>query len=164
MFVRTVTGHPVARLSYLAPVVRPVLSAWRCRTPVVTEIRLINRTRERAETLAESLGGPVTAGNWADRNDALDGAGLLVNTTSLGMTGQPPLEIDLAALPGNAVVNDIVYAPLETELLAAARARGNQTVDGIGMLLHQARPGFKAWFGQDPEVTPELREFVLGSV
>lgn len=130
----------------------------------VTEIRLINRTRERAETLAESLGGPVTAGNWADRNDALDGAGLLVNTTSLGMTGQPPLEIDLAALPGNAVVNDIVYAPLETELLAAARARGNQTVDGIGMLLHQARPGFKAWFGQDPEVTPELREFVLGSV
>ena len=86
---------------------------------------------------------------------------MLVNTTTLGMSGQPPLELDLAALPGDAVVNDIVYAPLETPLLAAARARGNPVVDGLGMLLHQARPGFEAWFGVRPEVTAALRDFVL---
>ncbi|MGH6927485.1 MAG: shikimate dehydrogenase, partial [Dongiaceae bacterium] len=92
---------------------------------------------------------------------ALANAGLLVNTTTLGMTGGPPLELDLAGLPTSAIVNDVVYSPLETALLAAARARGNRVVDGIGMLLHQARPGFAAWFGIEPEVTPELRRFVL---
>ena len=98
---------------------------------------------------------------WEARGDALDGAGLLVNTTTLGMTGAPPLDIALDALAGDAVVTDIVYAPLETPLLAAARARGNVTVDGLGMLLHQARPGFAAWFGHEPDVTDALRAFVL---
>ena len=84
-------------------------------------------------------------------------ADLLVNTTSLGMAGQPPLDLDLPALPEHAVVADIVYVPLETPLLAAARARGLRIVDGLGMLLHQAVPGFARWFGVTPEVTPELR-------
>ncbi|WP_142849176.1 shikimate dehydrogenase [Telmatospirillum sp. J64-1] len=128
------------------------------------EIRLTNRSRARAETLAAELGGGVTVVDWDRRADALDGAALLVNTTSLGMSGQPPLEIDLSALPGSALVNDIVYVPLETDLLARARARGNPVVDGLGMLLHQARPGFEAWFGVLPEVTPEVRDFVLETV
>jgi shikimate dehydrogenase len=92
---------------------------------------------------------------------ALSDAALLVNATTLGMTGQPPLDLPLERLPLQAVVNDIVYSPLETPLLAAARARGNPAVDGLGMLLHQARPGFAAWFGVEPEVTPDLRRFVL---
>ena len=95
------------------------------------------------------------------RAEALNDAGLLVNTTSLGMVGQPRLEIDLAHLPREALVYDIVYRPLETELLAAARARGNRVVDGLGMLLFQARPGFRLWFGREPEVTDELRRIVL---
>jgi shikimate dehydrogenase len=127
------------------------------------EIRLLNRTAERAERLAAEIGGPIRVLPWERRAGALDGAALLVNTTTQGMAGQPPLEIDLAPLPRGAVVTDIVYAPLETPLLAAARARGNAVVDGLGMLLHQARPGFEAWFGHRPEVTPELRAFVLGA-
>jgi shikimate dehydrogenase len=103
----------------------------------------------------------VTAVPWEARGAALEDIGLLINTTSLGMTGQPTLELDLDRLPAGAVVTDIVYAPLETDLLAAARARGNPAVDGLGMLLHQARPGFEAWFGAAPEVTSELRAFVL---
>ena len=98
---------------------------------------------------------------WDERSAALDGAALLVNTTTLGMVGQPALDIDLGPLPAGALVNDIVYAPLETRLLAAAAARGNPVVDGLGMLLHQARPGFESWFGVAPEVTPELRAEVL---
>jgi shikimate dehydrogenase len=101
---------------------------------------------------------------WEDRSAALAGCGLLVNTTSLGLTGKPPLEIDLAALPEDAVVADIVYSPLETDLLAAARARGHRCVDGLGMLLHQAVPGFERWFGVRPQVTPELRAHVLKSL
>ncbi len=128
----------------------------------VTEIRVLNRTRERADALARDLGRPLTVADWSHRAAVLADATMLVNTTSLGMTGQPPLEIDLAALSEKAVVNDIVYVPLETDLLAAARARGNETVDGLGMLLHQARPGFEAWFGVKTEVTEELRNFVLG--
>ncbi len=125
------------------------------------ELRLANRTAARAEALAEELGGQVTAVPWEARGAALRDLALLANTTSLGMTGQPPLDLDLDPLPTGAVVTDIVYAPLETDLLARARARGNPAVDGLGMLLHQARPGFEAWFGVAPEVTAELRSFVL---
>ena len=98
--------------------------------------------------------------NWAALPHLLARAGLLVNTTSLGMTGQPPLDIDLEPLPPHAVVADLVYAPLETPLLAAARARGLATADGLGMLLHQAVRGFQLWFGVRPEVTPQLRALV----
>lgn len=127
------------------------------------EVRIANRTRTRAERLAEGLGAAAIAVlDWAAREAALDGVGLLVNATSLGMQGQPPLELDLARLDPAAVVNDAVYTPLETGLLARARARGNPAVDGLGMLLHQARPAFQAWFGIDPEVTPALRAHVLG--
>jgi shikimate dehydrogenase len=133
-----------------------------------TEIRLLNRTPARAQALAQaltmSIGGPLEVVPWAKRNAALSGAAILVNATSLGMAGQPPLDIDLTALPKTAVVNDIVYRPLQTPLLAAAAARGNPAVDGLGMLLHQARPGFRAWFGVDPRVTPELRRAVLAAI
>ncbi len=128
------------------------------------EIRLANRHRDRAVALAAALGGPIEIVDWARRADALAGAALLVNTTSLGMAGQPPLDLALDALPANAVVNDIVYVPLETPLLAAARRRGNRVVDGLGMLLHQARPAFAAWFGVMPEVTPALREAVMTGI
>ncbi len=127
----------------------------------VDSIAIVNRTASRAEALAAALGGAVHAVPWSARADALADAALLVNTTTLGMNGQPPLELELDALPGAAVVNDIVYAPLETPLLAAARARGNPAVEGLGMLLHQARPGFEAWFGVRPEVSAGLRDFVL---
>ncbi len=125
------------------------------------EIRLVNRTVSRAEAVARDVDAAVVVRPWRTRNAALDGAGLLVNATTLGMSGGPPLDIELGRLPASAVVADIVYAPLETPLLAAAAARGNVVVDGLGMLLHQARPGFAAWFGVDPEVTPELRAYVL---
>lgn len=127
----------------------------------VPEIRLTNRSRERAEALAADLGGPVRVADWAERAACLDGCSLLVNTTTLGMTGQSNLDLDLSALPLSALVNDIVYVPLETDLLARARAHGNAVVDGLGMLLHQAVPGFEAWFGVRPQVTDELRAFVL---
>lgn len=134
----------------------------------VPAVRLVNRTYERAERLAENLrlmanGCTIDVATWSNREDALDGANLVVNTTSLGMTGQPPLDLNLDTLPGGAVVTDIVYSPLETKLLARARARGNLVVDGLGMLLHQARPGFAKWFGRDPDVTDALRRVVLGS-
>ena len=129
-----------------------------------SEIRLVNRTPERAERLAAELGGPIRRFAWAEGARCLDGAALLVNTTMLGMNGQPPLEIDLGALPTTAAVNDIVYVPLETPLLRAARARGNPAVDGLGMLLHQARAGFKAWFGRDAEVTEALRRHVAADL
>lgn len=127
------------------------------------EIRLANRTRQRAEDLAREIGDDrLRVVDWPLTSETFDRASLLVNTTSLGMVGQPRLEIDLAGLPKTALVTDIVYAPLMTDLLIAAQKRGNPVVDGLGMLLHQARPGFHRWFGIDPEVTPELREFVLG--
>lgn len=128
------------------------------------EVRLVNRTPERAAKLAKELGGQVRGVAWEARDRALDGAMLLVNATSLGMEGQPALELPLDRLPHEAVVNDIVYVPLETPLLAAARARGNACVDGLGMLLFQAQPGFEAWFGKKPEVTPGLREAVLATL
>jgi shikimate dehydrogenase len=123
-----------------------------------------NRTRRRAEELAKTFGPSVTVVDWADRESALGGAGLLVNATSLGMTGKEQLDLDLTALPADAVVADIVYSPLETELLAAARARGNRTVDGLGMLLYQAVPGFERWFGVRPKVTPKLRAQVAATL
>ncbi|MGE0630438.1 MAG: shikimate dehydrogenase [Hyphomicrobiaceae bacterium] len=124
------------------------------------EIRLINRTPARAQALETEFGGPVKAMPWEQRNQLLEGAALLANTTSQGMIGQTPLDIVLDALPPSAVVSDIVYIPGETPLLAAARTRGNRTVNGLGMLLHQARPAWEAWFGISPEVTPELRKMV----
>jgi shikimate dehydrogenase len=124
-------------------------------------IRLINRTREKAEALRELAPDVMQVVDWEARESALSGAGLLVNTTSLGMVGQPPLTIDLERLPREALVYDIVYRPLETDLLAMARARGNKVVEGLGMLLFQARPGFRLWFGCEPEVTDELRRIVL---
>lgn len=127
----------------------------------IPELRLCNRNRERAERLAADLGGSIQIIPWEARSDALDHAGLLVNTTTLGMVGHPALDLDLRRLPGDGVVTDIVYNPLKTPLLIDAEERGNAVVDGLGMLLHQARPGFSAWFGVDPEVTDELRAFVL---
>ena len=129
----------------------------------VPEIRLVNRTQARADALAQSLGGKIRVVGWNDRAAALDGAALLVNSTTQGMTGHAALDLDLARLPKTALVNDIVYVPVETPLLAAARARGNPVVDGVGMLLHQARPGFERWFGTRPAVTPALRAAVLGA-
>jgi shikimate dehydrogenase len=123
----------------------------------VQEIRLINRTKDRAEALSRELGSVIKVIDWSQRAKALEGAALLVNSSTLGMTGQPALELSLDALPKSAMVNDIVYAPLKTDLLSAAEARGNCIVDGLGMLLHQARPGFAAWFGIEPEVDEALR-------
>jgi len=123
-------------------------------------VTLVNRTAAKAEALARDLGGPI---HVADR-PSLEDAALLVNTTSLGMQGQPGLEVDLAPLPASAVVADIVYVPLETRLLAAARARGLVAVDGLGMLLHQARPGFEAWFGVAPQVDQALRDVVAADI
>jgi shikimate dehydrogenase len=123
-------------------------------------VTLVNRTPATAEALAKDLGGAIDVAAAPPLSDCA----LLVNTTSLGMQGQPPLEIDLAPLPGSAVVSDIVYVPMETPLLAAARARGLRAVDGLGMLLHQARPGFEAWFGVAPTVDAALRDFVAGDI
>jgi shikimate dehydrogenase len=114
--------------------------------------------------LADAFGPTVDVIDWKDRNRALAGCGLLVNATSLGMTGKGRLDINLEALPSDAVVADIVYSPLETELHAAARARGNRVVDGLGMLLHQAVPGFERWFGVRPEVTAELKAHVAATL
>jgi shikimate dehydrogenase len=128
-------------------------------------VLIANRSQDRAEALAKVFGTSVSVMPWAaDRGKALAGCGLLINATSLGMTGKPPLDIDLGLLPADAVVADIVYSPLETELLAAAAARGNLTVDGLGMLLHQAVPGFERWFGVRPEVTPALRSHIVKSL
>lgn len=126
----------------------------------VKRIHLANRTPERAKALAEKFGTRVSPLAWDRVADVLPRAGLLVNTTSLGMHGQPALELDLAALPSHAVVADLVYVPLITPLLAAAKARGLKTADGLGMLLHQAVRGFELWFGQRPQVTGELRALV----
>jgi len=128
------------------------------------EVRLVNRTPERAAKLAKELGGQVRGVLWEKRAEALAGAGLLVNATSLGMEGLPALDLPLDTLPTEAIVNDIVYVPLETPLLAAACARGNRCVDGLGMLLHQAAPGFEAWFGVKPEIGTGLRQAILATL
>ena len=128
------------------------------------EIRVVNRTLDRARQLERDIGAPVRAVDWASRADALDGAAMLVNTTSQGMAGQPALDIPLDTLPKTALVSDIIYIPKETPLLAAARAHGNRTVNGLGMLLNQARPAFRDWFGVMPEVTPELRAMIEATI
>jgi shikimate dehydrogenase len=126
----------------------------------IGRVHLVNRTLARAQALAEAFGDKVRPAQWSDLDELLSRARLLVNTTSLGMRGQPPLELDIARLPTDAVVADLVYVPLLTSLLSAAKARGLRTADGLGMLLHQAVRGFELWFGQRPVVTPELRALV----
>jgi shikimate dehydrogenase len=139
---------------------RAVIHALKVRG--VRDIRIVNRTLARAQELADRFGAGVTAHGAV--GDLLADAGLLVNTTALGMHGDATLAADPAGLPGHAIVADIVYVPLETPLLAAARARKLKTVDGLGMLLHQAVPGFERWFGQKPEVTAELRQMIVADI
>jgi shikimate dehydrogenase len=128
-----------------------------------SEIRLINRTRAKADALAQEFGQVVTAYDWSERHDALAGCALLINTTNQGMHGQPDLDLQLDQLPTSALVADAIYIPLETALLAQARQRGNTGVNGLGMLLNQARPAFKAWFGVMPEITPALRQAIIAT-
>jgi shikimate dehydrogenase len=126
----------------------------------VARIHLVNRSRDRAQALAQPYGDRVRVITWDEVSAALPKAGLVVNTTSLGMKGQPSLPLDVSVLRPGAAVADLVYVPLETELLKAAKARGLRTADGLGMLLHQAVRGFELWFGRRPQVTPELRALV----
>jgi shikimate dehydrogenase len=126
----------------------------------IRRVHVANRTFERARVLAEQFGDKVRPVPWIAVGELLPRAGVLVNTTSLGMQGQPALDVDVGLLPSHAVVSDLVYVPLRTPVLAAAQARGLKTADGLGMLLHQAVRGFQLWFGQRPEVTPELRALV----
>lgn len=130
----------------------------------VGRIVLANRSRGRAEELAAALGHPLEAGDWEQRGRLVADADLVVNTTALGMQGKPPLEIDLAGLRPGTIVNDIVYVPLKTALLADAERRGGRPVDGLGMLLHQAVPGFARWFGVVPAVTPALRALIEADI
>jgi shikimate dehydrogenase len=129
-----------------------------------TEIRLVNRHLERAQIIQSELGGAIQAHAWSARADLMAGASMVVNTTSQGMVGQTPLDIQLDNLPVDALVTDIVYTPLETPFLAQARMRGNRTLNGLGMLLHQGPLGWKAWFGIEPQVTPELRKLLEQSL
>lgn len=141
---------------------RAVIHALKARG--VKDIRIVNRTLARAQELSDRFGAGVSAHGAGAVGELLADAGLLVNTTALGMHGNETLAADPAGLPGHAIVADIVYVPLETPLLAAARARGLKTVDGLGMLLHQAVPGFERWFGKRPEVTPELRRVIVADI
>ncbi len=127
-------------------------------------IKIVNRTMTRAEAISTEFQDKVKAHSWDDLTDLLGNADLLINSTSLGMTGQPPLVVSVERLKPEAVVADIVYAPLETELLRRARQLGHRCVDGLGMLMHQAVPGFEKWFGIRPEVTDELREIIAADI
>jgi len=127
------------------------------------EIRVANRTPGKAREIADAVGAAVKLVPWEQREDALDGIALLANATSLGTAGKPPLEISLSRLPQKALVGDLIYIPPETPLLAAARTRGNVTVNGLGLLLNQARPAFNAWFGVMPEITPALRQAIAAT-
>lgn len=129
-----------------------------------TRIDIVNRTVSRAEQLAARFGDKVAAHGWTGAETVLSGADLIVNTTSLGMEGQPPLALDLGSAPSGAMATDIVYAPLETPFLKSAAAAGLKTCDGLGMLLHQAAPGFARWFGRFPEVDEDLRNIVLADL
>jgi len=126
----------------------------------IQRVHLANRTAARTRALADQFGAQVQPLAWDAIDTVLPRVGLLVNTTSLGMKGQPPLAVDVTLLPPTATVADLVYVPLETDLLKAAKARGLKTADGLGMLLHQAVRGFELWFGKRPVVTPELRALV----
>lgn len=130
----------------------------------VPDIYLTNRSPEKAHALAREFGSRIHPIAWADRHDALAGMALLVNTTNQGMHGEPALDLRLDALPNHALVADIIYIPIETPLLAAAHARGNPTVNGLGMLLNQARPAFEAWFGVSPRITPDLMQKILATL
>lgn len=130
----------------------------------VPELRIVNRTDWRAQQMAADLGGPIKTLSWEKRHDALADLSLLINATYLGQAGQPPLHLDLQRLPDSAVLFDIVYVPLETPLLRAGKERGNRVVDGLGMLLHQAKLGFAAWFGKEPEIEATLRAHVLAGL
>ena len=130
----------------------------------MTEIAVVNRSPERSHALRQRLGNRLLPVPWEDRSATLEGCSLLVNTTSLGMSGQPPLEIDLHRLSYGAIVSDIVYSPLDTALLQQARHRGLRTAEGLGMLLHQAVRGFELWFGVRPEVTPSLYDIVARDI
>jgi len=130
----------------------------------VGRVRVVNRTAARAEELARHFGPKVVAHGWTDVAAAIRDASVVVNTTTLGMVGSGPLELDLGDLSGDTVAADIVYVPLETPFLARARARGLRTVDGLGMLLHQAVPGFERWFGVRPEVTDTLRAILVADI
>lgn len=125
------------------------------------QIFLINRTKDKAEQIAQDLGAPIIVVDWAVRDEALQGAGLLVNTTSLGMQGKEPLSISLQQLPLSALVYDIVYRPLMTELLKQAQLRGNTIITGLGMLLHQAVMGFEMWFGTTPTPDKALEQWMI---
>jgi shikimate dehydrogenase len=130
----------------------------------VAEVRVVNRTRTRAEALAAAFGPGVRVWDWADRSIAARSASVVVNTTALGLDGGGDVMVDLAGVHADTVVADIVYVPLETPLLADARRRGLATVDGLGMLLHQAVPGFERWFGVRPEVTRDLYDLVVADI
>ncbi len=136
---------------------------WALLNEGASTVRLANRTRIRAENLANHFGAKVEVVEWNDVSEAMDGAATLVNTTSLGMEGQPELRVHFDDAPLDALVTDIVYAPLITPFLAKAQARGLETVDGLGMLLHQAVPGFESWFEKKPEVDEDLRQAVLSA-
>lgn len=130
----------------------------------VDRVVIANRTPGRAEDLAQLFGKRASACDWTALPTVLPAADLLINTTSLGMQGQPPLDLDIAPLGRDAIVADIVYVPLDTPLLAQARRRGHRTTDGLGMLLHQAVPGFERWFGRRPVVTQELRDIIVRDI
>jgi shikimate dehydrogenase len=128
-----------------------------------SEIRLLNRTRGKAQALCDEFGAGIQVVDWSERHEAMSGIALLVNTTNQGMHGEPELDLQLDHLPTTALVSDAIYIPLETALLRNARLRGNATVNGLGMLLNQARPAFHAWFGVMPEITPELQQAILAT-
>jgi len=130
----------------------------------IDEVRIFNRTRERAEAIAEQFGPRVKVFDWHNRSDGARDACVLVNTTAVGLKGAGSLGMDFSGFNPDCVVSDIVYVPLETELIAAARSHGLRTVDGLGMLLHQAVPGFERWFGVRPQVTDELRATIVADI
>lgn len=155
-------SKPVAMVLGAGGASRAILHALLSRD--LSEIRLLNRTLSRAKELAAHFGGRIRVMDWETRNTQLAGCGVLVNTTTLGMTGAPALQIDLSGLGEEAVVTDLVYAPLQTELLKRAGYKGLRCVDGLGMLLHQAVPGFEKWFGVRPKVTSELRARIAADI
>jgi shikimate dehydrogenase len=155
------SGHAVAVLG-AGGAARCVIHAMlECGAP---QVRIFNRTRDRADVVAGHFGARVKAYDWRDRTDRSRDVGLLINATSLGMHGAAGLDMPLGQLADACIVADLVYVPLETSLLAAARARGLATLDGLGMLLHQATPGFEKWFGVKPEVTDQLRAIIVADI